>query len=244
LLGKKSILEKEVLTVSGIPLSLNDIQHTILKHNYDNDPVIFYGLYQGIVGGPNIRKNAYTGENVYRNLAKNAVDFANSNRGTASQSEKVFRVSSLYDRNRAYFPDFKPDLTAHLLIYLGGDERREIQAAKSLKPDINDWTITDLYGTFQRIGGSLADNNAALLDSVRSYTQGGGVPTSNVGMSTMLVTKTTKFDRVSPELLDLLTEMQLKTEMANTDKATVTVEEMGEVQEDTDPATDPDVREE
>ena len=61
LVGKKSILSKPLLTVADVPLSLNDIQFTILKTNYDNNPLVMYGLYQGIIGGPNIRKSAYTG---------------------------------------------------------------------------------------------------------------------------------------------------------------------------------------
>ena len=117
------MLSKKLLTVAGMPLSLNDIQFTILKQNYDNDPLIIYGLYQGYIGGPNIRKRAYTGADVYRSLANNAIEFTNSNRGTYSKDEKVFRVSSLYERNRVYFPDFNSDLSKHLLVYLEGYER-------------------------------------------------------------------------------------------------------------------------
>ena len=46
--GKKSILDKKLLVVADVPLSLNDIQFTILKQNYDNNPLIIYGLYQGL----------------------------------------------------------------------------------------------------------------------------------------------------------------------------------------------------
>src|SRR5690554_3718758 len=67
LVGKKSILDEKVLTVSGVPLSLNDIEF-ILRQNYAGDPLVLYGLYQGIIGGPNIRKVAYTGSNVYAAL--------------------------------------------------------------------------------------------------------------------------------------------------------------------------------
>ena len=70
--GKNSMFEKKLLTVAGVPLSLNDIQFTILKQNYDSNPLVIYGLYQGIIGGPNIRKTAYTGANVWRALENNA----------------------------------------------------------------------------------------------------------------------------------------------------------------------------
>ena len=105
-----------------------------MRQNYDNDPLIIYGLYQGNIGGPNIRRTAYTGKDVYRALKNNATEFINSNRGTYSKDERVFEVSVLYDRNRAYFPDFDADLS----------------------------------GSYRDLGGSFADNRAALLDSMKS----------------------------------------------------------------------------
>jgi len=161
LVGKKSIFSKKLLTVAGVPLSLNDIQFTILKQNYDNNPLIIYGLYQGNIGGPNIRKNAYTGKDVHRALTNNAIEFINSNRGTQSKDEKVFRVSSLYDRNRVYFTDFNADLTTHLLDHLKGYELQDLQAATILKPDINDWTVTDLGGTYRDLGAVFAEEDYA-----------------------------------------------------------------------------------
>jgi hypothetical protein len=172
--GKKSILDKKLLTVAGVPLSLNDIQYTILNQNYDNNPLIMYGLYQGYIGCPNIRQMAYTGKNVYRALKNNAIEFINSNRGTDSSNGKVFEVSSLYDRNRVYFPDFNSDLTAHLKTYLEGRELADLQTASKIKADINDWTVTDLGGTKRDLSPTSSSNNAALLNSVKAATQGVG----------------------------------------------------------------------
>ena len=166
LVGKKSILSMKLLMVSGISLSLNDIQFTILRNNYENNPLVIYGLFQGIIGGPNIRKSAYSGKYVYGDLVDNAVEFINSNRGTESKNKRVFRVSSLYERSEVFFNDSGSDLTTHLLRYLDGKEHDELQAATTIKPDINDWTITDLFGSFREVGGSFANSNAALVGSV------------------------------------------------------------------------------
>jgi len=243
LVGKKSIFSKKLLTVAGVPLSLNDIQFTILKQNYDNNPLIIYGLYQGNIGGPNIRKNAYTGKDVHRALTNNAIEFINSNRGTQSKDQKVFRVSSLYDRNRVYFTDFNADLTTHLLDHLKGYELQDLQAATILKPDINDWTVTDLGGTYRDLGAVFADNNAALLDSVRGTTpmDGGGVMGAAVGAgSSSLASKGTPTNRIDPELLTHLHEINLKREQTNERNATVTVEELGEFPVEPKPDSDPD----
>jgi hypothetical protein len=243
LVGKKSILAKKLLKVAGIPLSLNDIQYTILKQNYDNNPLIIYGLYQGNIGGPNIRRRAYTGQDVYRSLENNAIEFINSNRGTDGSDEKAFRVSSLYDRNKVYFPDFDADLSRHLLAYVEGYERTELQSASKIKPNIDDWTVTDLGGTHRNLGGAFADNNAALLDSVKSTTpmDGGGVMGATTGYAASnMAAKGKQLSRIDPELLAQLHELNLKREQRNINNATVTVEELGEVPVDPEPEPDPE----
>ena len=233
LTGKKSILKKKLLNVAGVPLSLDDIQYTILKQNYDNNPLVMYGLYQGIIGGPNIRKSAYTASNVWRNLESNAAEFINSNRGTYAKSPTVFGASSLYERNRGFFPDFQAGLREHLLVYLQGSERQDLLDARTIKPNISDWTVTDLYGSYPQIGGSFAENNAALLGAVVATTQASdGINSVNTGFSNVsgrMISKSSPVSYVSPELITYLREIKVKQAISNQEKGTVTVEEMGEV---------------
>jgi hypothetical protein len=204
-----------------------------------------YGLYIGVVGGPNIRRSAYIGSDVWRALENNAYDFVNSNRGTYSQDERTFRVSSLYDRNRACFPSFQEDLTAHLVKYLDGYERIELEQASSIKPDIYDWTVTDLGGTQQRIGGSFADNNAALLDSVKSTASDGdgGIMGAAVGYgSASMASKGKPMSRLDPELLEKLHKIDQARMNENQRNASVTIDDIEEAL--TAPATDSDSDEE
>jgi len=220
LVGSNSVLEKKTLVVAGVPLSLNDIQFTILKHNYENNPLVIYGLYQGIIGGPNIRKSAYTGKYVYADLIDNAMEFINSNRGTESKNSRVFRVSSFYERNKVFFPDFNTDLTAHLLTYLEGEEHDELQAATKIRTDIEDWTITDLYGSSRNLGGALAHNNAAL---------DGAVSGSN---SSRLTSRAAVMSRYDPAVIQKLNELNQKT--AEQREGSVTIEEMGQNTDETE----------
>lgn len=235
LTGKKSILDKKLLTVAGVPLSLDDIQFTILRQNYDNNPLIIYGLYQGNIGGPNIRRSAYTGKDVWRALKNNALEFINSNRGTFGKDERVFDVSSLYDRDRVFFPDFDADLTNHLLTYLEGPERAELQAATVLKPDIDDWSIADLTGSYRDLGASFADSRAALLDSVKStmINPNEGESSATLGTaagqgSATLAASGQTLGRFEPELLMKLKEINVKREAVNAANASVTMEELGQ----------------
>lgn len=241
--GKKSILKPKILNVAGVPLSLDDIQYTILAGNYSNDPLIMYGLYQGIIGGPNIRDSAYTGENVRRYLQDNAEEFINSNRGTQAE-DRAFEVSSLYERNSQYFPNFDEDLKQHLMRYIEGYERTALQSASTFKPKINDWTITDVYGTMQQIGGSFATSKAAMLNSVATFQPGpdggasGQISASYSEASSMVQAKTPDSFRFSPEVLEHLVEIRNKEQEANMQKGgTVTVEEMGTAEEGQDDAS-------
>jgi hypothetical protein len=175
--GRHTFFTEKTMNVAGIPLSLDDIQHTILRWNYDDNPLVIYGLYQGNIGSPNIRRWAYRGDTVYKDLQDNAEDFVNSNRGTSASTGTTFDVSSYYERNRAYFPNWDTDLKEHLMRYIEGAQKQQLAQADRLDPDINDWTITDVYSTEQQITGSFAHNRAAMLGSVTSQqpSDGGGL---------------------------------------------------------------------
>ncbi len=229
--GNKSILDGKVLTVAGVPLSLNDIEF-ILRKNYDGDPLVIYGLYQGIIGGPNIRKGAYTGPTVYAALEDNAEEFVNSNRGTYATDEKTFRVSSLYGRDEAFFASDEA-LKKHLLRYLQSPEREELESSSRIKRDIDDWTITDLYGSSRELGGSLAASKVALMDSFKGSQPGdkagSSVSTNFSAASSMIISKAPSDKRFSPELMLRLQEINARRERTAEGHATVTVEELGTV---------------
>ena len=243
--GKKAITAQKVLNVAGVPLSLDDIQYTILPGNYpDNDRVI-YGLFQGIIGGPNIRKRAYTAENVYRSLDDNAREFVNSNRGTYTRSGD-FEVSSYYERNSHYFPNFDQDLKAHLMRFIEGPERTALQGASRLSADIDDWSVADVYGTQQTIGGSFSDSQAALLDAVQTKQPGpDGGATAQISAnfsvaSSGVLAKSPNLEEFSPDIMDRLKTIKQKEEATRLLKeGRVTIEELG-VAPDTPPAQEDD----
>ena len=233
--GRNSIFEEKLLTVAGVPLSLSDIQFTILKQNYDANPLVIYGLYQGIIGGPNIRKSAYTGANVWGALENNAYEFINSNRGTYMTRGKTFRVSRFYERSKPFFPNFQEDLPAHLLKYLQGPEKPALQAASKVKPNIDDWDVTDLGGSHRRIGGSFADSRAALLDSVKSTVPntnegpGGGTLAASVGYGSSSMAakgKQLSLARIDPALLEVLHDIDDKRMQQNIRRSNVTIEDV------------------
>lgn len=158
--GPKSILDKKVLRVAGIELSLNDIQHTIIAEKWGGTLPI-YGLFQGYVGGPNMRNQAYTGSNVYRMLEENAQEFVNSNRGM-SVNGRTLKISELYKINRAKFPNWDQNVKKHVMSLAEVSMRDQINATKVIKATTKDYYIADLFGGSRNTGTSVNTNVAAL----------------------------------------------------------------------------------
>ena len=208
-----SILAKKVLNVGGVPLSLDDIQFTILKEKYHDNPLVIYGLFQGNIGGPSIQTQAFKGHKVWRQLEENATEFVNSNRGTYYDG----KISVFYERNLPFFDNSKEKLKDHLLDFLEDDFYTEIMNAKKLDFDTADWQIASLTGGARDFGGSGMINNAALLDAV-SATQrlgGGGAGVSSVAIENPLgesvvdmARLNTRFPAAQIEVLQRLREMQ------------------------------------
>jgi len=168
-----SILAKKILKVSGVSLSLNDIQYDIVYKKFPDNYNVLYGFFQGNIGGPNIREKAYEGDTVWRALKENGQRFVNSNRGTAIGSRGKVRVSELYEYNMALFNNDKEVLRNHLQDLAVGDLETALASMKSAKKidfDIVDWNFADLFGDQRSFGGGYQTNPAALLDSVKSST--------------------------------------------------------------------------
>jgi len=112
--------------------------------------------------------------------------------------------------------------------------------AETLKPDINDWTITSLSGSYREFGGSIANNAAALLSSAQSTVPntntgavgeviGGATLASAIGNgSAYMASKGQVYNRIDPDLLEHLIEINDERKVSNAINSSVTVEEMGE----------------
>jgi hypothetical protein len=82
------------LTIEGESLSLDDIEHRILRPIW-KDSRVHYALNYATLGSPNLQPVAYTGANTELLLEKGAGEFINHPRGVAIKNGKL-HVSSLY----------------------------------------------------------------------------------------------------------------------------------------------------
>jgi hypothetical protein len=131
---------KKLLTVSGMELSLDDIEHEIVRALF-KDPMSHYGLNCASYSCPNLATRAYTGANLDALLAGNARDYVNHPRGiTVSDGE--ITASKIYSW---YADDFggKNALKAHWKSLANADLAARIDPA-SVGSFVYDWSLNDV----------------------------------------------------------------------------------------------------
>jgi hypothetical protein len=93
--------QDDVITISGKTLTLNDIEHRILRPIW-NEPRTHYAVNCASLGCPNLQASAFTASNTDNLLEQAAHTFINSNKGVEITSESV-TLSSIYDWFREDF---------------------------------------------------------------------------------------------------------------------------------------------
>ncbi len=91
---RKGPWSKKLLHVEGKELSLNDIEHRILRPVWQ-DPRIHYAVNCASIGCPNLMPEPYTAENTDRLLDLGAGDYVNHSRGVRIENGRL-DVSSIY----------------------------------------------------------------------------------------------------------------------------------------------------
>lgn len=134
--------DKKLVTVEGEELSLNDIEHRILRPIW-RDPRIHYAVNCASLGCPNLALEAYTGENVERLLEANAVAHVNHPRGVRVENGELV-VSSIYRWFVADFGGGNAGVLKHLRRYARGDLAEKIARINFIGDDEYDWSINDL----------------------------------------------------------------------------------------------------
>ncbi|MBO6717890.1 MAG: DUF547 domain-containing protein [Rhizobiaceae bacterium] len=79
---------KAVVEVEGTDLSLDDIEHEIVRPIF-GDPLSHYGLNCASYSCPNLAGTAYTGSNVQALLAAGAAAYVNHPRGVAVEDRRI-----------------------------------------------------------------------------------------------------------------------------------------------------------
>lgn len=134
--------DDEVTSVAGTPLTLNDIEHRILRPIW-NDPLVHYGVNCASVGCPNLLTRAYTAGNVRARLRENARAYVNSPRGVRFEDGKLV-VSKIYRWYREDFGGSEAGVISHLRRYAEPALSARLDAAGGIDGYAYDWSLNDV----------------------------------------------------------------------------------------------------
>jgi hypothetical protein len=137
--------DDEVATVAGIVLSLNDIEHKILRPIF-KDPRIHYAVNCASYSCPNLSNQAYTATNIEQLLNSGAHDYINHQRAVKINDDELL-LSSIYDWYLVDFGDSFASLLKHLKHYAEGDLKTKLMTFEINSADIDhhyDWQLNEV----------------------------------------------------------------------------------------------------
>ncbi len=131
------------LTIAGQTLTLNDIEHRILRPGW-NDPRIHYAVNCASLGCPDLAAEAYTAANTEALLDANARAYINHPRGVTVAGNKA-TASSIYNWFDVDFGGDEAGVVAHWLQYADAELAAELAAAgDKLKIKYGyDWSLNE-----------------------------------------------------------------------------------------------------
>jgi hypothetical protein len=144
--GLKSLVkggpwQAKIMKVSGVDLTLDDVENTILRPIY-GDNRVHYTVNCASVGCPNLAAEAYTGAKLEAMLETGAKDFINSPRGVLVEGDKI-KASSIYDWFKADFGGNEAGVIAHLNKYASPELKEKITKIGRIASYDYDWALAD-----------------------------------------------------------------------------------------------------
>jgi hypothetical protein len=131
----------KLLSVEGEPLSLDDIEHRILRPVW-RDPRIHYAVNCASVGCPNLQREPFEPAGLDRMLDLAAIDFVNHPRGVRVGTDG-FHVSSIYIWFENDFGGDEAGVIRHLMAYARPGLAMRLQKLDEIVGHDYDWALND-----------------------------------------------------------------------------------------------------
>lgn len=133
--------DEKIITVAGQSLSLNDVEHNILRKDW-SDPRIHFGVNCASVGCPNLLGKAYTADNVETLLSQAAQEFLNHPRGMRFDKGTLI-LSSIFDWFKQDFGASQAEVLRTLSQYVDGKEKEALLAYTGKISHQYDWALNE-----------------------------------------------------------------------------------------------------
>ena len=136
--------DAKLIRVEDEPLSLNDIEHRILRPIW-RDPRIHYAVNCASLGCPNLQGEPYTAGGAEATLERAAAQYVNHPRGFEVRGGSL-TVSSIYSWYKADFGGTDAGVIEHLRRHAAPDKRATLEGIRSVSRDTYDWKLNDAGG--------------------------------------------------------------------------------------------------
>jgi hypothetical protein len=133
--------DRKFLNIEGLELSLNDIEHRILRPIW-KDNRLHYALNCASIGCPNLQFQAFTSVNSEELLESAASDYINHPRGANIQNGKLL-VSSIYKWYQADFGNSEKGVIAHLKRYAKTSLLNQLKGINEIDDYQYDWSLNE-----------------------------------------------------------------------------------------------------
>jgi len=131
----------KLIAVEGIGLSLNDIEHRILRRNW-RDPRVHYAVICGSLGCPSLEPEPFQGDRLQAQLDAAAVRYVNHPRG-GTAGPGGLRVSSIYVWFKIDFGNSDDGVRTHLQRYAQAPLAAVLATAPAIAGHGYDWRLND-----------------------------------------------------------------------------------------------------
>jgi hypothetical protein len=130
---------KKLVTIEGQEVSLDDIEHRILRPIWQDNRV-HYGVNCAAVGCPNLNKSAYTAANTDQLLSAAARTYINHPRGVRVE-DGALHVSSIFDWYKVDFGGNDEGVIAHLKKYANPALLKMLIGMTKIEDHAYDWAL-------------------------------------------------------------------------------------------------------
>ncbi|WP_197077557.1 DUF547 domain-containing protein [Hyphomicrobium sp. 99] len=134
--------KKKVTKLRGVELSLDDIEHGILRPVF-HDPRVHYALNCASIGCPNLQTEGFTGAKLETQLDAAAREFINDSHGVDA-SEKALRVSEIYKWFKEDFGGDDKGVITHLRAYASEPLSKRLNHFESIDGFFYNWKLNDV----------------------------------------------------------------------------------------------------
>ena len=130
---------EKIITIAGEKISLDDIEHRILRPLW-RDPRVHYAVNCASIGCPNLAAIAYTADNTEDLLTSGAHAYINHQRGVTI-ARNTLTLSSIYDWFQADFGGSEIAVIAHLKQYAAPALKNQLDAYQQINNYHYDWSL-------------------------------------------------------------------------------------------------------